>query len=102
MKIRKFFEQDENVDISNVRIKEILDTITSISSDFDKNKEVIISLTNELSNYRSKSKTSNDQIDDSVSNLEQINGDISKVLSSLDTIAKNLKDYDESGRKYLY
>jgi chromosome segregation ATPase len=102
MKIRKFFEQDENVDISNDRIKEILEQLTTISSDLDTNRESIISLTNELSNYRSKSKTSNDQIDDSVSNFEQVKENISTIISLLDTISKNLKDYDQSGRRYLY
>lgn len=102
MKIRKFFEQDENVDISNDRIKEILEQLTTISSDLDTKRESVISLTNELSNYRSKSKTSNDQIDDSVSNLEQVKENISSVITMLDTISKNLKDYDQSGRRYLY
>jgi hypothetical protein len=68
----------------------------------DAKKEEIISLKNEFSNYRSKSKKSNDQIDDSVSNLEIIDSKISDTLSALDTVVNNLKDYNESGRKFLY
>jgi uncharacterized coiled-coil DUF342 family protein len=102
MKIRKFFESDETVDISNDRITEIINQISEIASTMDAKKEEIISLKNEFSNYRSKSKKSNDQIDDSVSNLEIVDSKISDTLSALDTVFKNLKDYNESGRKFLY
>lgn len=103
MKIRKFNESsDDIVDISNDRIKEIIQKVTSISVSFNEKKEEVQSLTYELSNYRSKSKKSNDQIDDSVSNLEGVNTKISDILLSLDTIVNNLKDYYESGRKFLY
>jgi len=102
MKIRKFYEADETVDISNDRVKEIMEQIAVMSSVFDKKKEEIISLTNELSNYRSQSKKSNDQIDDSVADMETISTKIQDILSSLDTITNNLQDYNESGRKYLY
>ena len=102
MKIRKFFEAEETVYISNDRIKEIIEQLSVISSTLDAKKEEIQSLTNELSNYRSKSKKSNDQIDDSVANLESIISKVKDVLSGLDTTSNNLKDYNESGRKYLY
>lgn len=102
MKIRKFYESNEIVDISNDRVVEILDHLTSISSLFDKKKEELISLTNELSNYRSQSKKSNDQIDDSVSDMETITSKIQEVISSLDNISTNLQSYNDSGRKYLY
>ena len=57
MKIRKFFEADETVDISNDRVKEIMDQLSNIASTIDAKKEEIQSLTNELSNFRSKSKS---------------------------------------------
>jgi chromosome segregation ATPase len=102
MKIRKFYEADEVMDISNDRITEILSQLSNMSSDLDKKKEEIISLTNEMSNYRSKSKKSNDQIDDSVADMETIDSKLGDIISSIDTISNNLKSYNESGRQYLY
>jgi chromosome segregation ATPase len=102
MKIRKFFEAEENVDISNDRVKEIIEKLISCSQTLDSKKDEMSSLHNELSNYKSKSAKSNDQIDDSVANLEFVDSKLKDILNHIDTIVNDLKDYDSSGRKYLY
>ena len=71
-------------------------------SDFDSKREKIESLHDELSNFKSRSTKSNDQIDDTVANLELVISKISDCINNLDTVSSELKDYDESGRKYLY
>lgn len=99
----RFIESiDSSIDISNERVSEIIDKLSDISSAFDAKVIDVISIKDELSNYRSKSLKSNDQIDDSVSNLERINTRINDILSDLDTAINSLKDYNESGRKFLY
>mgnify|MGYP006368280045 CR=1 FL=1 len=103
MRIMRFIESiDSSIDISNERVSEIIDKLSDISSAFDAKVIDVISIKDELSNYRSKSLKSNDQIDDSVSNLERINTRINDILSALDTAINSLKDYNASGRKFLY
>lgn len=102
MKIRKFNEAEESNKIADDALQEILDKLSKISSELDINNKDIISITNTLSNFKSKSKSSNTQIDDSCSNLETIEVKISDTLNLLDTIINNLKEYNESGEKYLY
>ena len=102
MKIRKFNEADDVNKIADDTLQTILDKLTKITSDLDVNKKEFISITNTLSNFKSKSKNSNTQIDDSCANLETIEVKISDTLNLLDTIVNNLKGYNESGEKYLY
>jgi len=102
MKILKFNEADESNKIADDSLQIILDKLSKITSDLDSNKKEITSITNTLSNFKSKSKSSNTQIDDSCSNLETIDVKISDILNLLDTVFNNLKDYNESGEKYLY
>ena len=63
MKIRKFNEDDQ-VDISSERIEEILLELKDLSSIMDDKNTMIEGLMNELNNYKSQSKSGNDQIDD--------------------------------------
>jgi chromosome segregation ATPase len=102
MRIRKFNESDEVEDISNDRVKEILESIKKISSVIDEQKEEIQSFSNELSKFKSKSNKSNDQIDDSILIFESLKSKMDDLLSGLDTVNNNLIDYTENGRKYLY
>ena len=82
MRIRKFYESD-SIEISNDRVSEIIEELSTISSDIDSKKQEMKLLTDELSNFRSKSNKSNDQIDDSVSNLEVINSKFSNTPKML-------------------
>jgi hypothetical protein len=63
---------------------------------------MVDSLISEFSNYKSESSKGNDQIDDSIASLQYVKKDIEDVLDKLDNVVTNLKDYNQSGRKYLY
>jgi len=102
MRIKKFVESTNLEDISSERIAEILKIIKETSELFDTKKEDISTFVTELSKFRSNKKKSNDQIDDTVLNLESTKKKISDVLTLLDTISSNLEDYKDNGRRYLY
>ena len=101
MKIRKFYEAEENKIADDV-LNDIITKLSKIVSTMDQDKKEITSMRNTLSNFKSKSKTSNTQIDDSCANLETVDVKINDILSILDTTLSSLKDYNESGEKYLY
>ncbi len=102
MKIKKFNEQEEMVEISNERVEEMLLELSQTASLFESKQKEIESICNELLNFRSKSTTANNQIDDSTLNLELISDKIEEINSSLDSVIESLKDYTENGTKFLY
>lgn len=102
MRIKRFNEATEEVDISSDRIDEILTELKEAAAAFDDKNKLIESLENELNNYKSDSKKGNDQIDDSIFALQVIKKNISDSLDKIDTVVKNLQSYDDEGRKYLY
>lgn len=103
MKIKRFNEVvGDEMDISNERSAEIVSQLSNIAINLDSNREKIESISNELSNYKGKSKKSNDQIDDSIINLDLSRSKLEEMISSIDVAVNNLKDYIENGRKFLY
>jgi ABC-type transporter Mla subunit MlaD len=102
MKIKRFNEATEELDISTERVGEMIDSLKDqLSSTEDKSK-LIESLLNELENYKSISKKGNDQIDDSIAALQIIKSSFTEASDKLDTVINNLMDYNDEGRKYLY
>lgn len=101
MKIKRFYESASE-DISPERTEEIIKMITSIVKELSYNSEELEKLSKELDNYKSDSIESNDQIDDSVININSCKTKIEEATSTLDSVVANLKDYSESGRKFLY
>lgn len=101
MKIKRFNESDQ-IDISSERIKEILTQLQDFAAQLMDNNKMIESLTNELSNYESSATKGNDQIDDSISSAQMLKTSIVDSIDKVDNIIKNLNDYNEKGRKYLY
>lgn len=101
MKIKRFNESEVS-DLSTDRALEITNSISDMISTFDQKSEIIDSLINELNNFRSSSTSKNDQIDDSVSNLELAKKYVLDLLDKLDSVSQNMKDYNQNGRKYLY
>jgi ABC-type transporter Mla subunit MlaD len=101
MRIRRFNESEIG-DMSPDRVVEIVQSLTTMSSDMDQRVEVIDSFINELNNFKSISKSSNDQIDDSISNLEIARGLFKDSLDKIDNVVNNMRDYNQNGRKYLY
>lgn len=105
MRILKFNEAIDGIisdDISTDRSFEIIDELKNISNDITKNIESVTLLSNELSSYKSNSKDSNDQIDDSAINTELLKSQLEEVNKLIDNICVSLKDYNENGRKFLY
>ena len=102
MKIRKFNESGEQADISSERISEISSELKEFASLLEAKGEFIESLSNELNNYKGVSKNGNDQIDDSIANLQLIKKYITECLDKIDNVSNNISDYNENGRKYLY
>jgi len=102
MKIRKFNEAEEALNISNERVDEIINELSSIASEVDAKAKLINTLSNELENYRSKSKKANNQIDDASLNIEAVKTKLDESTTLIDNIIGLLKDYNEKGSKYLY
>ena len=102
MRIKRFNEATQEVDISSDRIDEILTDLKETAAAIEDKNKLIESLENELDNYKSDSQKGNDQIDDSIFALQVIKKNISDSLDKIDTVVKNLQSYDDEGRKYLY
>jgi methyl-accepting chemotaxis protein len=102
MRIKRFNEATQEVDISSDRIDEILIELKETAAAIEDKNKLIESLENELDNYKSDSQKGNDQIDDSIFALQVIKKNITDSLDKIDTVVKNLQSYDDEGRKYLY
>ncbi len=101
MRIRRFLESEQK-DISSDRVEEILKELKELTAYLDDKNKSILSLTTELNNYKNKSKTGNDQIDDSIAALQIIKTDFDNSIDKLDTVVTNISDYSQEGRKFLY
>jgi len=102
MRIKRFFESEEQKDIATERVDEILKDLKEFTAQLEDRNNMIEALTTELSNYKNLSTKSNDQIDDSISALQIIKKNVDDSVDKLDTVVTNIQSYNESGRKYLY
>ena len=102
MKIRRFFEAEEQKDIATERVEEILKELKEFTSQLEEKSKITDALETELSNYKNLSDKSNDQIDDSIAALQIIKKNVDDSIDKLDTIITNIQNYNEEGRKYLY
>ena len=102
MKIRRFFESEEQVDISPERIGEMMEELKDFIANVEDKSKKVDALGTELSNYKNNSTKSNDQIDDSIAALQVVKKDLDDCVDKLDTVVNNLDSYNTEGRKYLY
>jgi septal ring factor EnvC (AmiA/AmiB activator) len=102
MKIRRFFEAEEQKDIATERVDEILKELKEFTSQLEEKSKITDALETELSNYKNLSDKSNDQIDDSIAALQIIKKNVDDSIDKLDTVITNIQNYNEQGRKYLY
>ena len=102
MIIKRFNEQEEIIEISNERVTEMIQELKRINSLLEDKSKDIHSMYNELVNFRSKSSTANNQIDDTYLNMEMIVSNLEEITSKVDTVVESLNDYIENGPKYLY
>jgi ABC-type transporter Mla subunit MlaD len=101
MKINRFNESEVQ-NLSSDRTDEIIKSLQELSVLINQKDEIIESLVNELNNFRDVSKSKNDQIDDSISNLQIVKSSFVESLDKMNNVVISLNDYKESGRKYLY
>lgn len=101
MRIKRFLEANVE-DISPEKVNDIIDLLSKMVKEFEYNREVLDKIVKDLENFKSDSSESNDQIDDSVINLDASKVKLQDMLSIIDSVVLNLKDYNESGRKFLY
>ena len=102
MKIRRFFEAEEQKDIATERVDEILKELKEFTSQLEEKSKITDALETELSNYKNLSNKSNDQIDDSIAALQIIKKNVDDSIDKLDTVITNIQNYNEQGSKYLY
>lgn len=102
MRIKRFFESEEQKDIATERVDEMLKELKEFTAQLEDRNNMIEALTAELSNYKNISTKSNDQIDDSIAALQIIKKNVDDSVDKLDTVVTNIQSYNESGRKYLY
>jgi len=102
MRIKRFNESTEQVDISPERVEEIAKELKEMTSILDDKIKTIESLSNEFDEYKNNSQKGNDQIDDSIFALQVVKKDLDDSLDKIDTILQNLESYADEGRKYLY
>ena len=102
MKIRRFFEAEEQKDLATERVDEILKELKEFTSQLEEKSKITDALETELSNYKNLSNKSNDQIDDSIAALQIIKKNVDDSIDKLDTVITNIQNYNEEGRKYLY
>jgi len=102
MKIRRFFEAEEQKDLATERVDEILKELKEFTSQLEEKSKITDALETELSNYKNLSNKSNDQIDDSIAALQIVKKNVDDSIDKLDTIITNIQNYNEEGRKYLY
>ncbi|MCK9475599.1 MAG: hypothetical protein M0R46_06765 [Candidatus Muirbacterium halophilum] len=101
MRLKKFYEY-ESIEISPERVNKIIEELKEIASNMEEKSKYTEKLLNELNNYKSPSKTSNDQIDDSILSLYVIKKNISDSIDKVDNIVNNLTNYIDEGRNFLY
>jgi ABC-type transporter Mla subunit MlaD len=101
MRIRKISE-DLVQDISSEKVEEMIKNLKDISEIIDEKKKEIKKISTDLSAFSNKKEKKNDQVDDSILNFEKVDANLLDALSLLDTVYKNLEDYKDNGRKYLY
>ena len=111
MKIRKFYENEVQgpdgligglSDMSPEKIKETIDNLTEILNTFNKKLSELKTIETDLSKFKSGSKSNLDQIDNSFTTIQSINGDLeNEILNKLDTVITNLKDRLKNGKSYI-
>ena len=106
MKIKKFNENETTLknDSSNLSTDfadEIVKNLTELLTYIDEKNKTIDSFINELNKFKSK-KSTNNQIDDSIANLQLIRGSFKDAVDKIDNVVNNMKDYNNSGIKDLY
>lgn len=99
--LKRFNEKKEILELSPERLDEINKSLVEFSSELNSKIELIESYLNELENY-SSGNDENDQIDESILNLQIVKKSLEESLDKIDNTSNKLKDYGDKGRQYLF
>ncbi len=99
MKINRF---NENLLISNDKVIEIINFLDDFIQTDKDSVDTLFDMLGELEIYKSNSSKANTQIDDSIVLLKTIKSKKDDIITNMDIIINNLKDYIDSGEKFLY
>lgn len=99
--LKRFNEGKEVLDLSPERLDEISKSLVEFSSEISSKIELIDSFINELENYTT-GEDKNDQIDESILNLQIVRKNLGESLDKVDNTSNQLKDYGDNGRQFLF
>lgn len=98
MKILRFNESDLN-DISIEKTTDIISDLRQTADTLSDKLTLIDTISNELQNYKSQSDKPNDQIDDSIFNIQTVKKNLEESIEKLKDTIVTLNDYTDNGRK---
>ncbi len=99
--IKKFNEQIEIKELSSDRISEVLEILDERYVSIEENIDIFNKLNSEFTQYKSNTNQY-DQVDESIINLDSINGLLSELSEKINIIKDNIESYNNDGRKYLF
>jgi len=102
MKIKRFNEELEPIEMDSQRVKEIIEELEDFLAIVNDKQTRTESIINELTKYKNPSKKGNDQIDDTIISLQVVKKSLDEAIDKLDTSIQNMNSYIEDDRKYLY
>lgn len=91
----------ESNEISEDRVKEMINTLKSSTSVLEDEKEKIENIMSDLESFTSDTDK-NDQIDDSYVSLKEVESLLNECVVKVGEIDSRLENYLKEGRKYLY
>lgn len=91
----------ESNEISEDRVKEMINTLKSSTSALEDEKEKIENIMSDLESFTSDTDK-NDQIDDSYVSLKEVESLLNECVVKVGEIDSRLENYLKEGRKYLY
>ena len=100
MRIKRFNEEVDPVEMDNDRVKDIikeLEDFLAISKDKSTYTETILE---ELEKHKKDTKDL-DEVDHTISSLQSIKKNLDQVIDDLDTSITNLQNYLDDDAKYL-
>jgi hypothetical protein len=101
MRIRRFNETENKI-MSNTDVNKIIDELEDLISIMRNKQEVTDKILNMLEMYSNPSKTSNNQIDDTMVAMREVKKSIDISIDKIDTSLQNMNSYTEDGSEFLY
>jgi ABC-type transporter Mla subunit MlaD len=97
MKILRFNESFGELAIE--KTTDIISGLNQTSDAINDKLQLLDSISNDLKNYKSDSDKPNDQIDDSISNIQVVRKNLEESIEKIKDTIIVLNDYTDDGRK---